>query len=406
MNITFHFELNSYVRKDGTKNVMLRITQNKKLKRESTGISVLERDWNPEKEEVRRTDKQAAQKNSVLKAKKLEFEQAYMKTTIAGRISTPHELLKKVKKQILGDSFFNFAYAHIAELDSAASRAGQTSVIKKLKDYLKQEDLRFGEIDHVFLNRYRQHLVKLGNGANTIQSNFSKLRGIYNEAVESGQFQPESGNPFDMIRLKKQRSSRVKLSKEEIEILYKHEVREGINAFHAKNIFLFSFYMQGVRFADVIQITWAQISNDRFFYVARKTGKGRSILLHKRAAEILDYYRIPGQKPTDYVFPLLKGKTPDRYTQDEWFKITSRLNSIVTKNLKKIATNAGLKPFSMHVARHSFAEIARQESRDVYAVSEALDHSSVSVTENYFAAAERAENDAFAKLVYGTDEEK
>jgi integrase len=253
----------------------------------------------------------------------------------------------------------------------------------------------------VFLNRYRQYLKSLGNKPNTIHSNFSKLRGIYNEAVTSGHFAPEHGNPFDMIRIKKQKSSRTKLTKEEIEKIWNHEIRPEINAFHAKNVFLFSFYMQGIRFADVIQLTWSQIRDGRYEYVARKTEKPRSIRLHRRASEILDFYRLPGQASGDYVFPFLKEKIRSRFSEDEWFKVLSAVNAIIGKNLKKIAIDAQVPHFSMHVARHSFAEIARQETGDIYAVSEALDHSSVSVTENYFASAKRDENDAFSDKVYG-----
>ncbi|TDB64372.1 site-specific integrase [Arundinibacter roseus] len=403
-NITFHIELDNYVKKDGTQTVQIRITQNKKLKRVGAGFSVLSKDWNPEKEEIRKSDPQYRQKNSILKAKRIELEQAYLKNTVKGRVTTVQTLIKAVKFNLLGDNFFTFAKAHIAALDSPASRAGQTSVVKKLEDYLKNQELPFGEIDHKLLNRYRQHLKGKGNSANTIQSNFSKLRGIYNEAVESGHFTPEGGNPFDMIKLKKQKSSRVKLSIEEIEKIYNLDIRKDINAFHAKNIFLFSFYMQGIRFADVVQLTWSQIRENRYEYVANKTGKVRSIRLHKRASQILEFYSIPGVKPHDYVFPFLKGKEKGRFTQDEWFKIISSTNSIVGKNLKKIASQAGIQHFSMHVARHSFAEIARKETGDIYAVSEALDHSSISVTENYFAAAKREENDAFADKVYGTEE--
>jgi site-specific recombinase XerC len=54
----------------------------------------------------------------------------------------------------------------------------------------------------------------------------------------------------------------------------------------------------------------------------------------------------------------------------------------------------------MHVDRHSFADIANRKTGNVFAVSHALGYSSVSVTEDYFSAASRAENDDLVAAVY------
>ncbi len=55
----------------------------------------------------------------------------------------------------------------------------------------------------------------------------------------------------------------------------------------------------------------------------------------------------------------------------------------------------------MHVARHTFANIARQMTGDVHIVSDALDHGSISITEGYFGAAEPEENDDLVFKVFG-----
>jgi integrase/recombinase XerD len=399
--ITFHPELDSYVKKNGTQTVQIRVTQFREMKRIGMGFSVLAKDWNAEKKNVRASDPHHRQKNALLKAKLIELEQAHLNTSLQGRTTTPDQLIRKIKKEILSDSFWEYATAHIAELDSPASRTGQTSLVKKFKDFMKGKELLFSEIDHLLLNRYRKHLKKIGNSPNTIQSNFAKLRGIYNEAVRAGHFKPENGIPFDMIKLKKQKSRRGKLTAEEIEKIWNHELREDIHAFHAKNLFLFSYYTQGIRFSDVVQLTWSHIRDGRYEYMANKTEKVRSTRLHPRAAEILAIYQMPGAKADEYIFPFLKGKKRGRYTEDDWYKLIQSVNAQVRGNLGKIAIAAGVPHFSMHTARHSFANIARKKTGDIYAISEALNHSSVSVTENYFGSGEDDENDAFADQVYG-----
>jgi len=59
------------------------------------------------------------------------------------------------------------------------------------------------------------------------------------------------------------------------------------------------------------------------------------------------------------------------------------------------------KRISTHVARHSFAEIARQKTKnDIYAISKALGHSNISITENYFGQNSERENDALSDIVF------
>ena len=399
-NLTIHANLDHKIKKDGTQTVQIRIIQYRVSKRVSAGFSIEAVHWNAEKEEVRKSHPLYRQYNALLRSKKVELENLYLKDTAKGREVTAELLVRKVKKAVLGDNFFKYAKAHIVDLDSPASRKAQTSVIKKLEEYMKGRELFFDEIDYKFLTKYRKHLKGLGNSVNTIHANFKTIRGIYNAAVKNGDYKPEL-HAFANFKLKKERSHRIKLDEEQIEKIYNHHIRENINDFHAKNAFLFSFYAQGMRTADILQLTWGMIRGERIEYFAGKTGKFKSIKLRPRAVEILAIYRLPGAKPGDYVFPFLKNKKRDRYTDDQWLAIVSSANQIINQSLRNIARKTGLPDFSMHVARHSFAEMARRKTGDIYLVSEALDHSSVAVTLDYFAAAKQKENDDFADKVYG-----
>jgi len=57
---------------------------------------------------------------------------------------------------------------------------------------------------------------------------------------------------------------------------------------------------------------------------------------------------------------------------------------IVNRHLKTIATKAGIQAsVSFHVSRHSFANYALKKGMDLYAISKALGHSDLKVTEEY-----------------------
>lgn len=58
------------------------------------------------------------------------------------------------------------------------------------------------------------------------------------------------------------------------------------------------------------------------------------------------------------------------------------------------------KKVSMHIARHSFANIARQKNANVYDISKALGHSNLKITETYLAKFDTTSQDATMKQVF------
>ena len=60
---------------------------------------------------------------------------------------------------------------------------------------------------------------------------------------------------------------------------------------------------------------------------------------------------------------------------------------MINKNLKQLAQATEIsKPLSLHISRHSFADIARKRGANTYDISKALAHSSIKVTESYLAS--------------------
>ena len=400
-NITFHTELDNYKKKDGTSNIQIRVTQHRRAKRITIGVSILPEHWNPGKGEVRKSNPQCRQINAIIRSKIVELERSYLDSEIMNKTVTVDTLTAKLKREITGDSFLDFADERIKKMVSPSTRKAQTSVIKKLKEYQGARDLTFLEINYEYLINYERYLRRLKNGVNTIHANMKNIKAIYNEALNSGYFTPENGSHWKVYKPKKEKSKRHKLSEAQIMLIEKLEIRPGINEWHSRNIFLLSFYLQGMRTADILQLQWLQIKDDRVEYVAGKTGKYRSKKMISKAKEIVAHYQYNGLRPSDYVFPFLRGKNRKQFTEDGWLGVITSANALINGHLKTIAEKIGVSNISMHVARHSFADIAKRKTGNVFAVSDALDHSSVSVTEDYFSAASRAENDDLVNSVYG-----
>ena len=61
--------------------------------------------------------------------------------------------------------------------------------------------------------------------------------------------------------------------------------------------------------------------------------------------------------------------------------------ALINKYLKQIAKKAEIsKNITTHTARHSFADIARQKTDNIYNLSKTLGHSSLKVTEAYLSS--------------------
>ena len=82
---------------------------------------------------------------------------------------------------------------------------------------------------------------------------------------------------------------------------------------------------------------------------------------------------------------------------------TNVKNTLLNRYLDKIAKLAGItKKVSMHIARHSFANIARQKNANVYDISKALGHSSLDITEAYLARFDTTSQDETMRHVFDT----
>lgn len=400
--ISFHVELDNRVKKDGTQNIQLRITQAKKMRRVAIGYSILKKDWNPEKKEVRKSNPLYLQINAATKAKLMEVEHTYLKSQVTNKKATAATLQKQLRKQIVGGSFMEYAHQRAEKIPNPSTKSTCVAVLHKLQVFLKGQDLFFDEITYDWIKDYERYLARLGNGTNTIHNNLKIIKATYNDAIKSGVYEPEKMSPWVRYKAKKEKSVRTRLSIEQIALLEKLDLQINSNKYHARNFFLFSFYMQGMRVSDALQLRWVNVNHDRLEYKASKTKKSRSKKIINKAADILNLYRKPKQKNTDWIFPFLKDLKPSQFSDEHWRKKIEAATSVINNELRDLALLINAPTLTTHTARHSFAEYARNRTNgNVAAVSSALDHSSITITINYFNDASQAENDSLVDTVFG-----
>jgi len=270
---------------------------------------------------------------------------------------------------------------------------------KKIKAFRKDKPLPIEELTTSFLKGFQAYLKGEGSHQNYIHVNLKALRTIIQkDAIKEDKILPPEKNPFIWFTMPKVLPTiKEKLDIDEIKRIEDLKLKEDDSLFHVRNAFIFSLYNAGIRIGDLMQLRWSNIKEDgRLEYLMGKTGKERSIKLLPPALNILKLYSPARSKADEYIFPFLKNDAPyaklvtsedfQKSSPEQLANLFQSIESQIVKYnalLKSIAFRAKIKKnLTSHIARHSFADIARKKV-SVYDIQKMLGHSSVKVTEGY-----------------------
>jgi len=150
-----------------------------------------------------------------------------------------------------------------------------------------------------------------------------------------------------------------------------------------RNYFLFATYTAGIRIGDLMQLKVKNVNGGRLSYQMDKTGTYKEINLIPQAKEILSHYDFERKSSEAFLFPILTGVSSKTELSKRYSLINVKTR-LINEHLKKIAALAAI-PINLtfHISRHTWSEMARKKGMNLYDISKALGHSSLSVTENY-----------------------
>lgn len=457
---TYNFELNNRPNKRGNFSVMLRITENKKHKRIKTSVELKSaKYWNPASQEVRKTEPNFKVYNETLKRMLESAKRAEQTLEDNQKGITSQSVVNTMRAEKGMFSFISFAEDFSNRTKEAGDYRTYTKYItflNKLKLFVNgvkvsdipsipkgteftsyigelKKDLSMQEITLTFLNKFKAYLQISPNAKNpeqtlhpnTISKQFDVFKSLYNKAIlelkEEGL--TLKNNPFNDFVCETIDTNKDKLTEAEINLLNSVNLEKGSMLWHTRNCFMLAFYCAGMRAGDLIQLRGINIIYEasawRISYRMDKTSARKEILLIPEALDILKNYINLKKRTTDYIFPLLDNNAPyaDAITWEDkerlpynhkiaLLKQVNSKNSILNKHLNKLAEMAGItKKISMHIARHSFANIARQKKANVYDISKALGHSSLKITETYLSKFDTTSQDATIKQVFTPTED-
>ena len=284
-------------------------------------------------------------------------------------------------------------------------KTGTSRVYRDAKNSLQKfkPKLHLIEITPDFLQKYESKMIAEGKSITTISIYLRHLRSIFNKAIDAG-FIDRKYYPFgrNKYQTKAPRNIKKSLTIEQIKSIIDYKVAEGTNQQLAKDMWLLSYYCNGMNMKDILNLKFKNIENESIHYLRQKTSstshisKPIIVALIPQAIEIINRWKKRKSNADDYVFPVLKKSM----TEDEKLMVKNQFIKTVNKFMKRIGTEIGYdKPLTTYAARHSYATILKRSGAPLGFISEALGHKSLQTTEAYLDSFEDDTRRKYAEML-------
>jgi site-specific recombinase XerD len=344
---------------DGTFPIALRVINNRKVLYHQIGYSIKEADWDEKNRIVKKSFPNSARLNNLI-TKKLAELSAIMLDSENNDLNLTKKQIKHKIKHNNKSSFNSVADEHLSDLlklKKFNQHSGEKPRVNHFKNFLNNEDISFQQITPPLLKKFMIYLkADKDLGERSVSNCLIVIRTIYNKAIEEGLVESKH-YPFgpNKIQIKLVESRKIGLNADEIKLIEEADLSNSKSQMHARNIWLTSFYLAGIRISDIINLKWKDIYDGRLTYIMGKNNKVVSLKIPEKANAIIEFYKKDNKE--SYVFPYLK----DEFGSDK--KVlnskTRSFNSIINKQLNKMAAELKInKKMTMHISRHSFGQIA------------------------------------------------
>lgn len=403
-------------RSDGTYNVKVRFTQDRKVKRLSSSLFVSSKDL---------TKSFNFKEGTTVKREVDKLIQTYQEKCAKLQLEVNHytlddifSFLKSEREQTQSIDFIQYCKEWLETTDIKGKKNYQ-SALNSFISYLGKEHLKTDEVTSQLLNGFKAHLnlkrekqvLQLQKQGKRIPSNrtvslyLGSIRHLFNEAKKKYNDYDKNiilipHSPFEHVEVPKQEATRKRaLSAETINQILKLPYirnangKERICPFNlAKDCFILSFCLMGMNSVDLHSCD--EIEDNAITYYRSKT-TGRRLNKAKMKVVIPPVLSSLMEKYKDHT-----SKRVFRFYQ--MYNTANNFNRAINLGLKQIGKILKVDDLEFYAARHSWATIALNKvGIDKYTVHAALNHvdETMRVTDIYIERDFVNENKANAKVV-------
>ena len=264
----------------------------------------------------------------------------------------------------------NFGTAHVY-------RSSLNAIIA----YHGKRDFAFDEVTPEWLKGFEIYLRSRGCSWNTVSTYLRTFRAVYNRAVD-GRMASYVPNLFRSVYTGTRADHKRALCDEDMKKVFagvssSSVVPAGMR--RSQELFILMFLLRGLPFVDLAYLRKSDLRGNVISYRRRKTGRPLSVTLTSEAMFLLRKY-MSREEQSPYLFPILHS--------DEGSPMAYREYQLALRNfnyqLELVGKLLGLKDrLSSYTARHTWATTAYYCEIHPGIISEAMGHSSITVTETY-----------------------
>ncbi|MRI02102.1 tyrosine-type recombinase/integrase [Kriegella sp. EG-1] len=301
---------------------------------------------------------------------------------------------------------FDLAIQKNIENDKIGTAESYKYTFNSLADFSKNkkkcppDKLTFNHITADWLSVYEKYMVDKGKSYTTIAIYTRTLRVVFNNAIDTNDISKDL-YPFGKKKYRIPNTKKVKkaLSSTQLKTFFNADVLNDNEAM-AQALWFFSFACNGMNFKDIALLSYSNFDSDGdcFSYYRAKTFDKSAekteitIYLTDFTKKVIAKYG--NDVKTGFVFDIISN-SDNSFTQ---YKKIKNFTRYINDHIKRIAKRNDLpNDISTYWARHSFATVSLRKGASMEFISEALNHSDLSVTKNYFAGFEDEVKKEFAE---------
>jgi len=262
------------------------------------------------------------------------------------------------------------------------------STCSKLGKYLSatsNPNLKVEEVNNEFIEGFVEFMKDEGLTENTIHFYLRNLSAMYH--LKDNDY---TDNPFNHVNMRACPTRKRALDKQAMQSIKDFDGKGQKSLALARDLFMFSFYTQGMPFVDIAYLKAGDIENGTIRYKRHKTKQPVTVTLVPEAKEIIRRYcdinkgkenKTDKEKTKDYyIFGIINNSTDSTKAYRQY------RSGLATQNrrLKKIGKMLGFDlPLTTYIARHTWATLAQNNGVPTAVISRSLGHTSETTTRIY-----------------------
>lgn len=207
----------------------------------------------------------------------------------------------------------------------------------------RKTDIKMEDIDYNYVIGYEGFLYSQGLAENTVNYYLRNFRTIYNSAVREG-YKPQNDHPFIYVHAKPCKTIKRAINREEMKKLFSLSLPDYSEMALSRDLYLFSFYAQGMAFVDIAFLKRKNIHSGILSYYRHKSKQLIHVVVTPQMLSLIDKYA----NASEYVFPIIDSalSTP---VYEQYRLALRRIN----RHLKKMASALNIDvPLTTYTAKH------------------------------------------------------